>query len=217
MLEVVKYRDLAGIKELSRFVPGTSLPTLEILGEDFDNVEEVYINEVLSPEFIIVNRTTLWAVLPIGARNSISTVEVISSTFTKTAVASKLQFKIGTTPKRVTGILRLVQLFTKWMLQTPGSDIFNREMGGGLQELVGKVQTTKGMEPVMSAIAQAIDRTTTQIRTSQLRSTGTLSADERLLSAALVDFGIFEGKMEAQARVKIRAVSGQAAVTNLSL
>lgn len=217
MLEVVKYRDLVGIKELSRFVPGAELPTLEILGEDFTHVEEVRINEVTSPEFIIVGKTTLWAVLPVGARNSISTVEVISSTFTKTAAASKLQFKIGTTSRRVSGILRLVQLFTKWMLQSPGSDIFNREMGGGLQDLVGKVATTKGMEPVMSAIAQAIDRTSTQIRSAQLRSRGVPSADERLLSATLVDFGIFEGKMEAQARVRIRAVSGAAAVSNLSL
>jgi phage baseplate assembly protein W len=217
MLEVVKYRDLVGIKELRRFVPGAELPTLEIIGEDFTNVEEVRINEVTSPEFIIISKTVLWAVLPVGAREAISTVEVISSTFTKTSVASKLQFKIGTTSKSVSGILRLVQLFTKWMLQSPGSDIFNREMGGGLQDLVGKVTTTKGMEPVMSAIAQAIDRTVTQIRSAQLRSRGVPSTDERLLSAELVDFGIFEDKMEAQARVRIRAVSGAAAVTNLSL
>jgi len=217
MLEVVKYRDLVGVKSLSRFVPGMSEPTLEVIGEDFENVEEVRINEVQSPEVIILSRTTLWAVLPVGARSKISTIEVISSTFTKTNKASKLQFKIGTTPKRVSGILRLVQLFTKWMLQSPGSDLFNQEMGGGLQDLVGKVTTTKGMEPVMSAIAQSIDRTATQIRTAQLRSQGSLSPDERLLSADLVDFGIFEDKMEAQARVRIRSMSGQAAVTNLSL
>lgn len=215
-LEVVKFRDVIKIRSIPRFVPGMSPPMLEIIGEDFSSVEEVKINSVDSPEFMIVSNTRLWAALPAAARETIRTVEVISSGFTRTAGASKLQFKIGTKPKEISGILKLTQMFTKWMLQSPGSDIFAQNRGGGIQKLVGQITATRRMEPIMAAVTQAVQDTSSQIRAAQIRA-GNVPADERLLSAELLDFGIFEDRMEAQARIRLRSVAGDAAVTDLEL
>lgn len=215
-LEVIKFRDTIKVRSIPRFVPGVSPPMLEIIGEDFSSVEEVLINSATSPEFMVVSNTRLWAALPSAAQGSIRTVEVISAKFTKTAGSSSIQFKIGTKPREISGILKLTQLFTKWMLQSPGSDIFAQSRGGGIQKLVGQITSTRGMEPVMAAITQAVQDTSSQLRAAQIR-VGNIPADESLLSAELLDFGIFEDRMEAQARIRLQSVAGDAAVTNLEL
>ena len=216
MIEVVKYRDVIPVSAIPRFVPGMPSPTLEVIGEDFSSVEEVLINDVSAPELMINSKTSMWVVLPDAALGGISTIEVISGNFTRTAAASKLSFKFGTTPRDVKGLLRLVQLFTKWLLTTPGSDIFNRTSGGGLQNMVGKIATTRKMGAVISSITQAINNTADQIRTMQTNVAG-LDASEKLLSAELMDYGIIEDRMEAQVRLRIQSFAGSAAISNLSL
>lgn len=213
-LEVVKFRDLVAVNSLRRFVPGLATPTLEILGEDFSSVDEVRFNETSSPEFYVVNKTTLWAAVPNEVKQ-IRTVSVISSKFTKTASASKMEFRIGNSPKKVTGILKLSQLFTKWMLQTPGSDIYNQDRGGGLQGLVGRIESTRNMQPLIASVTRSIDMTSDQIRQAQIRTA--LPASEKLLSAELIDFRIFEDRMEASVRVRLISIAGGDAVAALEL
>jgi hypothetical protein len=191
-------------------------PTLEIKGRDFRSVEKVIINEVPAPEFILVNSTTIWAQLPSVALNRISTVEVVSSQLTRTNESSKLSFEIGDKSRTTSGIIKLLQLFTKWLLQSPGSDIFNPGIGGGLQEIVGKVLSTRKMEPVLAAITRSVQTTTTQIRTAQMNQP-TLSLDERLLSAQVVDLNIYEQQMEARVKIEIRSVAGKQAAAELGL
>jgi hypothetical protein len=216
MIEVVKYRDLIEVNSIPRFVPGMAAPTIEVRGEDFSSVEIVRINDVDAKEFMIINKTTMWVVLPDAAQGEISTVEVISGNFTRTAKASKLMFQFGTTTRKVSGLLSLTQLFTKWLLTSPGSDIFNVQAGGGLQNLVGRISSSRNMEPVITSITQSIDRTSEQIRTMQTQTPG-LNSDEKLLSAELIDYGILEDRMEARIRIRLRSFAGDAAVTNLSL
>ena len=214
-LEVIKFRDLVPVTTISRFVPGLEL-TLEITGEDFSSVEEVRFNEIPSPEFIIVNKSTIWAQLPEGAKSGIRNVQVISSAFTKTAAASTITFAIGKKTKAITGILKLTQLFTKWVLQSPTSDIFNPSRGGGLQEVVGKVLSSKRMEPVMAAVTRAVSNTANQMRSVQANNPG-LPLDERLLSAAVVGMDVQESEMRASIRVRLRSMSGENAVSLLDL
>ena len=215
-LEVVKFRDLISTRTISRFVPSVPEPTIEILGDDLSKAVTVYINEVASPEFLIVNKGTIWAQLPGAARERIDTVEIVSSGFTKTDSPSKVMFEIGNKTKTVTGLLKLVQLFTKWMLQTPGSDIFNPGRGGGLQDIAGKVSTTRKMEPILATITRAIDVTSEQIRTAQINISG-LPSNERLLGATLLEMNVIEEQMEARARISLKSVAGEAAVTSLQL
>jgi hypothetical protein len=215
-LEVIKFRDLLPVQGIPRFVPGFALPTLEIKGDDFRTVEKILINEVPAPEFIIVNKHTIYVQLPDAARNKISNIQVVSSKFTKTNHYSVIQYELGTKTKTVSGLLKLVQLFVKWMLQSPNSDIFNPARGGGMQELVGKVQTTKTMDSVASAISRAVSNTVTQIRAAQVNTQG-LPLDERLLGAEIQDIQIFEKQMEARVKISIRSVAGQEAVAALEL
>lgn len=215
-LEIVQFRDLIEVKALSRFVPGFSVPTLEVVGEDFTSVEEVLINEVKAPSFIIVNKTTLWAELPESARGRITTVEVLSSGFTKTAVGSRVDFRIGDNTRRITGLLKLSQLFMKWMLQSPGSDIYNPSRGGGLQDLIGKLISTDNISPLLATSTRAVSTTSSQIRSAQAGYPG-LPQNERLLAANVDNLYVAKDKALVSLRVNITSVAGQDAVAALTL
>jgi hypothetical protein len=214
-LEVVRFRDLVQVQSIPRFVEGLSAPTIEILGDDFRSVDRVLINEVSSPEFLIVNQGTLYVQIPDSVRR-INTVEVLSSKFTKTTQSSKLSYEIGNKTLVVEGILKLLQLFVKWLLQSPGSDIFDPDRGGGLLELVGQTGTSRRMGPTIGAVSRSVQATVSQIRAAQINVTG-LPLSERLLSADVVDFDIFERQMEIRAKISLTSMAGKEAVASLEL
>ena len=169
-----------------------------------------------SPEFIIINQYTIYAQLPKAAQGKISNIEIISSNFTKTTSSSKLTFSIGNKTKTVEGILKLMQLFVKWLLQSPGSDVFNTERGGGLQEMVGRITDSRRMDGIIGVLTRAIQNTTSQIRSAQI-NTARLPLSERLLSADLIDFDVFSEHMEIRARIKLTSLAGAGAVAALVL
>jgi hypothetical protein len=214
-LEVIKFRDVVTVTQIKRFVPGMADLTLEIRGEDFSSVEEVLVNSVRAPEFIILSKEIMWVVLPDAAKARIDTIEVMSSNFTKTLAGSKIQFKIGDKTRTVSGILKLVQLFTKWLLQSPGSDIFNPDRGGGLQNMIGRV-TTQKMEPVMAAVTMAVSNVTSQIKDVQTTQTN-LPMNERLLAAKIKAVNIYEPQMEARVSIDLTNMAGEDAISSIAL
>lgn len=213
-LEVVKLRDIVEMSSVPRFVPGFEVPTIEIKGKDLRNVGQVVINDSPSPEFIIVNKTTIYAQLP--STVEVRSVELVGNRYTGVADYSKLDFEIGSKTRLVSGIQKLVQLFTKWILQSPGSDIFNPTRGGGLQDIVGQVTTSRNMAPILGVVVRAVSSTTSQIRSAQVNTRG-LPLDERLLSAEVVDFKVFDQQMEARVDVLVRSVAGPQGVANVGL
>lgn len=215
-LEVIKFRDLVTVTGIPRFVPELGFPAIEVVGEDFSSVERIYINEVSAPEFIVVNKHKMYVQLPEAALSSISSIEVVSSNFTRLGAGSKVSYELGNKTKTVSGLLKLVQLFIKWMLQSPNSDIFNPERGGGLQELVGKLDSDKQLNVVLASVSRSVQNTVAQIRAAQARVLG-LQLSERLLSAEVTDFVIFKEQMEAQVKVSIQSAVGQQAVAALEL
>lgn len=214
-LEVVRFRDLVEVLSIPRFVPGVTPPAIEIKGEDFRSVERVVINDQNAPDFIVVNQKTIYVQIP-GSVERIKTIEVLSSKFTRSTKASKLSYEVGPKTRKVDGILKLMQLFTKWLLQTPGSDIFNPERGGGLLALIGTVGTNKSMDSVIGAVSRSVESTVSQMRSSQINVVG-LPLSEQLLSAAVTDFDIFERQMEARVKVALSSMAGEEAVTALEL
>lgn len=214
-LEVIKFRDIVPMSSVPRLVPGFDDPTIEITGKDFTSVSKVLINSSPSPEFIIVNKNTIYAQLPITAVG-IKTIEIISNKFTKNNPNSKLEYEIGDKTIVVTGIQKLVQLFVKWLLQSPGSDILNPDRGGGLQEMVGNITSSRYMGPVLGVITRAVSTTSSQIRSAQVSAKG-LPLDERLLSAEVQGMRIHDQQMEAGVDIKIQSVAGPDAVTSLGL
>lgn len=213
-LEIIKFRDVLDIGSIG-FVRGITPTTMHLKGTDLSKADRIIINEMDSPEFIIIDKQTIYAQLPLGV-SRIASIEVISSGFTRSISASKLTFEIGNKTRKVEGVLKLVQLFAKWILQSPGSDIFNPSRGGGLQEIVGKVSTTRDLQPIFATITRAISITTTQIRSAQI-NVPELPLSERLLSANLVDIDIYEANMEARAKVRLISVAGESALSDLVL
>lgn len=214
-LQVIRFRDVLAVQGVPGFVEGLSPPTLIVKGEDLSSAETVLINQVPSPEFMIVNKSTIWAQLPSGT-SRMSQIEVLSSKFTRDIESAKVDFEIGNKTRKVNGILKLVQLFTKWVLQSPGSDIFNQSRGGGLQNIVGKLSTTRDMQPISASITRAVTTTVTQIRAAQI-GVPNLPLSERLLSAGLIDLKVYEAQMQATARVSIQSIAGAEAVSALVL
>lgn len=214
-LEVVKFRDIVRMTSIPRLVPGFDEPTIEIKGDDFGSVSKVLINNSPSPEFIVVNKYTIYAQLPSTA-TGIKTVEIISNKFTKNFQDSRLEYEIGDKSQVVSGIQKLLQLFVKWILQSPGSDIFNPDRGGGLQDAVGQVMVSRKMGPILGVITRAVSSTTAQIRSAQV-NVKNLPLDERLLSAEVQNLRIFEDQGEASVSVKIESVAGPQAVADLEL
>jgi len=214
-LEVVKFRDLLQVTS-ARLVENLGFPALEVTGEDFSNVEDFIVNEVPSPEFIILNKHTAIIQLPDAAIGGIRTIAAISSDFTRTTEASQVKFLVGDKTKTVSGVLKLTQLFAKWLLQTPGSDIFNPERGGGAQEIAGKINSTRDLQPVKASLTRSVESTATQIRAGQINET-LLPPSERLLRATIIDIATFESEMEARVRILIESQAGSRAVAELGL
>jgi hypothetical protein len=215
-LEVIKFRDLIPVTSIPRFVPDLGYLAIEVVGDDFSSVERIFINEVLAPEFIVLNKHRMYVQLPDAAYDVISSIEVVSSNFTRFGAGAKVSYELGDKTKVVSGILKLVQLFTKWMLQSPNSDIFNPERGGGLQELVGRLDTDKKMNVVLASVSRSVQNTVTQIRSAQSRAYG-LPLSERLLSAEVTDFEVYREQMNASVKVAIQSAAGSQAVAALAL
>jgi hypothetical protein len=213
-LEVIKFRDVVRVTAIPRFVTRTPL-TVELNGDDFSAAETVLINDAAVPEFIIVNKNTIYAQLPANIQ-TVRTLQVVSSNFTRTAEASRIDYKIGTTTKKISGILKLTQLFIRWLLTSPGSDVFNQESGGGLQDVAAIVSNTGRSEPVQAATVRAVSLTSEQIRRSQLSTPG-LPLDERLLAATVLDLGSIRTTDEVRVRIRLESVAGEDAIAALVL
>lgn len=216
-LEVIKFRDVIRLGDRPRFVTEESdTPILEVTGQDFSNVETIYVNDEEATNYVIINKTTIQITMSRAMGKNLTSVEVVSGDFTKTVMASKIVFKVGTKSKKVSGILKLVQLFTKWLLQSPGSDIFNPNRGGGVQTLIGQTVSSQRMEYHLSSLSRAIEVTANQIRNSQASLTN-LPLDERLLEATLLGINKLDERMEMRARVHLLSQAGTEATNALIL
>lgn len=214
-LEVIKFRDIIPVRSVNRFLPGVTPRTIEISGEDFSNADEVLINDSIVPEFVIVNKTTMYVQLPSDAQQ-IRTISIRSANFTRTSEASRIDYKVGNKTRAISGILRLTQLFVRYLLTSQGSDIYHPNEGGGLQDVVGILGSTNKTAPILSAVNSAVRRTTDQIVRNQLNLPG-LSLDERLLSASVLDLRTTQGLDEVVARVLLVSYAGNEATVNLQL
>jgi len=127
--------------------------------------------------------------------------------------ASVIHLSLGRTFRPLKGLERLVQLFIKLLLQTPGSDKFNPERGGGLLRLAGPEML--GSPALTTAVSMSVSRTKEQIYSLQRRVPRT-PPDERLLDASPQAVGYDRDTTSLLVEVRILALSGQQAVTNLT-
>lgn len=203
---------LNSVQEIQGFSPRT----VDVLGQDFRAVDEVTVNGLPSPEVVIVSRRRLMARVPpqLGLA-PISNISVLSN---KLAITEKsiLRFRIGHTPSKVTGTLRLVQAFLKILFTTPGRDIFAPRIGAGALKNLGLTFGVSQGTNVVSDFIVAVGTAQRQMLAIQARDP-TLPLDERLLSARVTTAGYNVQESALHVSVEITSQTGRAALANVAV
>lgn len=176
---------------------------LQVVGDDFSSVDEVRINGIASPSVSIFSSSILFAQVPDTVVERVTSVTVLSN---KLLVQDRnlLTFRLGRSPAKVSGVLRLLQVFIKLLFTTPGTDIWSQSSGGGaLQGLGRNINDLTGQGTIQDFMI-AVANTTRQLVATQARNTR-LPPDERLLSATVTK--VFFNKQESALIPTIEVVS----------
>lgn len=214
-LQVIEMRDVLKVTGVT-FVQDFEPPTLLVKGQDFNNAYEVYINETLSPSVVISSSTTLLAQVP-NAENAvpIRSIVVVSSRLTKTE-RSKVMFRLGDSPKSVSGFERLIQTFLKIMLQSTNSDIFSPNLGGNLLNAVGKLIGNPSTQTLTTDFTLAVTRARQQIMALQVGDP-TLNLNERLAFAKVLEVKFVPNELALLGRVHLGNQAGRQSAVGLGL
>jgi len=197
---------------------GAGIDALDIRGQDFRSVDEVLINDLPSPDVIVVSKSQLLAQLPDrlqGAPGQVNTVMVLSKRLT-VSERSIIRFRISDTPGRVRGLLRLIQLFLKTLFTTPGSDIFDQDAGGGALRKVGETFGADEGGNIVSSFVVSVNQTARQIVARQSRDSS-LPLDERLMSARVIRANFDKNQGALFIGVELLSQAGQQAIANMEL
>jgi len=191
-------------------------PTLLVVGDDFSAVDEVLLNDIPSPEVMILTPTQLTAVMPVEVQsNALVNVVVVSYRFVFTE-QSLVSFRFGRTNRKASGINRLVQLFIKVLLTTPGTDIFSPTVGGGALRNLGRTFSKDSAGGIVGDFVISVDNTAKQVSAMQARKSR-LPRDERLLSAQVKSARFDAAQTALIVSVLLISQAGTAATANIVL
>jgi len=190
--------------------------SVDIIGKDFRSVDEVLINQLVAESVVVVNKNRLLATVPeeLDAQRVLS-VKVLSRRLT-VSERSLIRFRVGQTPGKVTGILRLIQLFLKVLFTTPGTDIFDPKLGGGALRSIGRSFGVMEGHDVLNNLVIAVDNTARQIVALQAKDS-TIPLDERLLSAKVLRSEFNKRETTVDVAVEITSQAGKIGVANVGL
>jgi hypothetical protein len=208
-------QELVKVSQITN-VAGLALRTLNIVGDDFRSVDEVRMNEVVSPSVVVLSKNRLLAEVPESLREStITSVAVLSRRLIITP-RSFIRFRIGTSASKTRGILRLMQLFLKILFTTPGTDIFAPKIGGGALTHLGQSVGLEQGSDVTAGLVVSVDSTARQIVQIQGRNQS-IPPDERLLSAKVLSAGFNKNETALVASIELVSMAGTAAVARLEV
>ena len=212
-LQVVQPMEVIPLNSAT-IIPGSSPLMLSVLGTDFRSVDSVTINEILAENWVVLSKNKLIVEIPVGV-TSLESISVVSRQLTVTP-QTQLLFQLGKKPGKVSGILRLLQLFTMNLLTTAGTDIFSPKRGGNVQKLVGRTFGKKAGGQLVSELVVAIDNTARYIIRSQAKSRS-IPADERLLSVNVVNAVFSPAAGALIAVLAVNSYAGKQATAKLFL
>jgi len=213
-LKVLVIHDVLPVTAVSYSTKVTPLSVL-IQGESFDQATKVYFNGLEAPEFMILSQNRILAQVPDSLRSSVLSQITVLAEKPSARRSSVLYFDVGTSFSGLKGIERMVQFFCKLLLQTPGTDKFNPEDGGGLLAAVGKNVSKNDKKSVQTIASSAVLRARDQVISKQNNSPR-IPADERLLDAVTEAVGFDVDTTTLTVRVALTAASGKQAVANLT-
>ena len=212
-IQFIQFNDsvnLSGVDIIPDFLP----PSIQITGPDLTSVIEIQINGSKSSSFIVASKTKIVAQIPAGSVGQvINDVVAVSSDFTA-SLSSLISFEISDSPKKVSGIKALMQMWLKILLSTPGFDAFVKNLGGGAQKYVGSSYSASMSSAITGSFAVAVQQTTNQVLALQARQTR-LPDDERLLTTELLGLRYDPNLPGLLARVAMYTQSGKRAIVNL--
>ena len=206
------------VVKLGQIRPLVGLPvrTLDLYGEDFRSVEEVLINEIESPYFEVLSQHRMLVQVPAAlSEANIQSVLVLSRRITITP-RSLMRFRIGSSSSKVQGLMRLVQLYLKVLFTTPGTDIFDKQLGGGILRSIGKTIGRKDGRDLVSEFIVGADNTTRQIIQIQGRQPST-PPSERLLTATVLSAGFNPSETAVVGTIEVVSQARQSAHAQLEL
>lgn len=199
-----------------RVLPGISPRTLDVIGKDFRAVDEVLVNGLASTDVVVLSKTRLLAQVPSQLVNQTVTSVTVVSTKLSLGQRSLLRFRIGRTPSKVTGLLRLMQAFLKILFTSPDTDIFSRTAGAGALSHVGATFGRDEGGSIVSNFIVAVGTTQRQLLAIQSRDPS-LPRDERLLSARVLSAGFNKNESALVVSVELTSQAGRAAVANVTV
>tara|TARA_A100001015_G_scaffold297519_1_gene379136 strand:+ start:1500 stop:2135 length:636 start_codon:yes stop_codon:yes gene_type:complete len=151
---LITFKDLTPFTDIKMF--GSS--SLEIVGVNFSEVTDVLINGEESSDFIVVSNTKIIADIPkkyIGTK--IRTVSILRASQVKEKF-SIINFKSTNRQDLISGRPYAIQRFLKLLFTTPGKDIFNPNLGGGLLSIIGTTDTASIVANASSAVKNSFNQ-----------------------------------------------------------
>lgn len=115
--------------------------------------------------------------------------------------------KLKLSSKLVEGLGKLVQMVVLSLLNTPGRDLLNPEMGGGIPEMVSMNYDATDYTEILAELAGKIKKTELEVLTDQIGSTAAPS--EKLRSIDLISVGPGASASEIYAKIRIINELGQ--------
>ncbi len=212
-LKILSIRDLLTIFGVE--YANVSPLSIIITGEKFSDATKVLINDLEATEYMILSSNRIIAQVPDSERKSPITRLAVLADRPSTNRSSIMHFEVGVSIKGLSGLERLVQMFCKLLLQTPGSDKFRPSEGGGLLSIVGRNISRHDSRTLQSSVVSAVSRTRDQILSVQAQNPR-IPADERLLTAQIQAIAFDPSTTSVSSRVSLAAVSGREAVANLT-
>lgn len=188
---------------------------LAIYGEKFQQARFVFINDIELSTFNIISNTQIQITVPsILPLDQIKTISVLSELFVLDKT-NLIYFDLGNTIKSLTGIQKLVQQFIKLLLQSPGTNLFNKDAGGGLLSMIGK--NTDGLtQPITSDIVDAVNRTKNYIIAKQSRNKR-IPLDERLMDVSVNGISVGSDKVSVSVNLLLTNMTGRSYSASLSI
>lgn len=169
--------------------------TLLVTGRDFTLTNEVRLNGEAAPKFAVMSDNLIMVEVPDTVTERVTSVTILSERIV-VRDRSLLTFKLGKSPAKVSGVLRLMQLFLRILFTTPGTDIWSPDLGGGALLSIGKAMAGQDGTSLVQDLHIAVDQTARQVVALQARSRR-IPLDERLLSASVtsIRFNAQEGAL----------------------
>tara|TARA_B100000131_G_scaffold221323_1_gene212920 strand:+ start:97966 stop:98985 length:1020 start_codon:yes stop_codon:yes gene_type:complete len=155
---------------------------LRLSGRNFDKVVRVIVNGK-DQQFLIESGSSVLTSIPPNDLQ-IESVEVIT-TSEKVGRETFFDYLLGGDVNVVSGLFKMVQQFVKVLMTTPGTDSFNKSLGGNMQNWVGQTINLDNPQALVAKTIINVVQVATQIQIQQIEAN--VPVDERLSDVQVLD------------------------------